>query len=224
MHDFWQCASKVGRLVYHLQTLTLHSNGGLLVRLARCWLINHVGLFDADCEVIAVTGVRYLIYTFLCQQRETRLAPVCTVDLACNLLGLKSFPSKRYLIGIPLSPSWKAAVSMAENTMLNRAGPSTQPCLTPFVTGNGSENSLSFWTRASIPSWNCLTIAINKQCSYKWDGSIRAVSFSSTLFSILFRPVRLKGLWSQDCSTAAKTAGILWSDVCVLIRRRVCVC
>ena len=65
MHDSWQCASKVGELVYHLQSLTFHCNGGLLVRLARCWLINHLGLFDADCEVKAVTGVRYLIYTFL---------------------------------------------------------------------------------------------------------------------------------------------------------------
>ena len=38
---------------------------------------------------------------------------------------------------------------------------STQPCLTPFVTGNGSENSPSFWTLASIPLWNCCTIAMN---------------------------------------------------------------
>ena len=30
---------------------------------------------------------------------------------------------------------------MAENIMLNSVEASTQPCLTPFVTGNGSENS-----------------------------------------------------------------------------------
>ena len=65
VHDSWQCASKVDEFFYYLQSLTFHCNGGLLVRLARCWLINHLGLFDADCEVIAVTGVRYLIYTFL---------------------------------------------------------------------------------------------------------------------------------------------------------------
>ena len=74
---------------------------------------------------------------------------------------MKSFRSKRYLIGIPLSPSWKASVRMAENIMLNSVEASTQPCLTPFVTGNGSENSPSFWTVASIPSWNCSTIVIN---------------------------------------------------------------
>ena len=64
MHDSRQCAYKVGEPVYHLQSLTFHCNGGLLERLARCWLINLLGLFDADCEVIAVTGARYLIYTF----------------------------------------------------------------------------------------------------------------------------------------------------------------
>ena len=63
-------------------------------------------------------------------KRNSSSTSVCTLDLACNLLRLKSFPSKRYLIGIPLSPSWKAAVSMAENFMLNRVGASTQPCLT----------------------------------------------------------------------------------------------
>ena len=45
--------------------------------------------------------------------------------------------------------------------MLNSVEASRQPCLTPFVTGNGSENSPSFWTLASIPSWNCRTIAMN---------------------------------------------------------------
>ena len=73
---------------------------------------------------------------------------VCTLDLTCNLLRLKSFPSKRYLIGIPLSPSWKASGDMAENITLKNVGTSTQPCLTLFVTGNESENSPSFWTHA----------------------------------------------------------------------------
>ena len=73
----------VGEIVYHLQSLTFHCNGGLLVRLARCWLINHLGLFDADCEVRVVTGARYLFASFLLehplqchQQRGTRLAPL----------------------------------------------------------------------------------------------------------------------------------------------------
>ena len=85
---------------------------------------------------------------------------VCILDLACNLLRLKSFPSKWYLIGIPLSPPWKASVSMAENIMLNSVEARTQPCLNPFVTGNGSENAVIL-TLASILSWNCLTIAMN---------------------------------------------------------------
>ena len=38
---------------------------------------------------------------------------------------------------------------------------STQPSSTSFVTGNVSENSQSFWIHASIPSWNCRTIALN---------------------------------------------------------------
>ena len=174
MHNSRQCASKIGELVYHLQSLTFHWDSRLLVRLYRCWLIYYLSLFDADCEIIAVTWIRYLIHTFLhflfcwstlchviSQEELVSSTSVCSLDFACNLLRLNSFPSKRYLIGIPLSPSWKASVSMAENIMLNSDEASTQPCLTPFVTGNGSENSLSFWTLASIPSWNYRTIAMN---------------------------------------------------------------
>ena len=39
MHNSRQCASKVGELVYHMQSLTFHCDGRLLVRLSRCWLI-----------------------------------------------------------------------------------------------------------------------------------------------------------------------------------------
>ena len=53
-------------------------------------------------------------------------------------------------------PSWKASESMAEKNMLKRVGDSTQPCLTPFVTGNGSEDSMSSKTHANMPSWNCV--------------------------------------------------------------------
>ena len=97
----------------------------------------------------------------LSTKRNSSNTSVCTLDLACKLLRLKSYPSKRYLIGIPLSPSWKASVSMAENIMLNSVEASTQPCLAPFVIGNGSENSPSFWTLASIQSWSCRTTAMN---------------------------------------------------------------
>ena len=45
--------------------------------------------------------------------------------------------------------------------MLNSVGASTQPCLTSFVTGTGSDYSPSFWARGSMPSRNCRTIAIN---------------------------------------------------------------
>ena len=50
-------------------------------------------------------------------------------------------------------------MSMAESIMLNSVDAITQPCLTPFVTSKGSENSPSFYTRACMPS--CRTIAMN---------------------------------------------------------------
>ena len=89
VHNSRQCASKVGELVYHLQSLTFHCDGRLLVRLSRCWLIYYLSLFDADCEIIAVTWIGYLIHTLIftfsllsghplpChQQRGTHLAPL----------------------------------------------------------------------------------------------------------------------------------------------------
>ena len=118
-------------------------------------------------------------------KRNPSSTSVCTLDLACNLLRLKSFPSKRYLIGIPLSPSWKASVSMAENIMLNSVEASTQPCLTPFVTGNGSENSPSFWTLAST----CSSLLIAS--SLIDDGRLRTPSkCSAHLFKIVSLSVR----------------------------------
>ena len=71
-------------------------------------------------------------FTMSSAKRNSSSTSVCTLDLACNLLRYKSFPSKRYLIGIPLSPSWKASVSMVESIMLNSVEASTQPCLTPL--------------------------------------------------------------------------------------------
>ena len=132
-------------------------------------------------------------------KRNSSSTSVCTLDLACNLLRLKSFPSKRYLIGIPLSPSWKASVSMAENIMLNSVEASTQPCLTPFVTGNGLENSPSFWTLASIPSWNCRTIAMAN--SVDTDQTLRYAASDLRLHCLL-RPlcrIRMRMLYEYAC-------------------------
>ena len=95
-------------------------------------------------------------------KRNLSNTSVCTFDLACNLLRLKSFPSKRHLKQYHCHHPGMH-LSMAENIMLNNVESRTQPCLTPFVTGNGSENSPSFWTRASTPAWNCRTIAMNGQ-------------------------------------------------------------
>ena len=92
-------------------------------------------------------------------KRNSSSTSVCTLDLACNLLRLKSFLSKRYLYTIVAI--LESICNHGRNIMLNSVEASTQPCLTPFVTGNGSENSPLFWTLASIPSWNCRTIAMN---------------------------------------------------------------
>ena len=94
-------------------------------------------------------------------QRNLSSTSVCPLDLACNLLRLKSFQSKRYLKSITLSPSWKTPVIMGRNIMLNSVGASSQPYLTPLVTKIGSNNSPSFWNRERIPSWNCRIIAMN---------------------------------------------------------------
>ena len=56
----------------------------------------------------------------------------------------------------------KTSVSMAENKMLKIVGASTPPFLIPFVTRSGSEYSSSFWTRASMQSWNCPTMIMNR--------------------------------------------------------------
>ena len=95
---------------------------------------------------IAVTWFRYLIHTLFAfvssvgapfalssAKRNTSSTSVCTLDLACNLVRLKSFPPKWYLIGIPLSPSWKTFVSMTENIMLYSVEASTQLALLNFI-------------------------------------------------------------------------------------------
>ena len=39
----------------------------------------------------------------------------------------------------PKSLSWNASLSMADNTSVNNSGATTQDCLVPFVTVNGSD-------------------------------------------------------------------------------------
>ena len=69
-------------------------------------------------------------------------------------------PSVRYVISIPRSDSLKADSSIILNIKLNSVGASTQPCLTPFVTGNSLLSSL-FPSPAFIPSWNlCIILTI----------------------------------------------------------------
>ena len=55
-----------------------------------------------------------LLHPYAChQQRGTQRKPL-RIGLSCTLLKLKSFQSKRYLKGIPFSPSLQASVSMAK--------------------------------------------------------------------------------------------------------------
>ncbi len=53
------------------------------------------------------------------------------------------------------------AKSMAENMMLKRVGPSTQPCLTSFVSWKVPDDSPSSSALASIPWWKERTSAVN---------------------------------------------------------------
>ena len=57
--------------------------------------------------------------------------------------------------------SWNAIFGLAEKTILKSVGTSTQPCLTPFVTSQVSDDSPLSRTLASIPSWNNITMAMN---------------------------------------------------------------
>ena len=74
---------------------------------------------------------------FLFISSDLRIGAHLAHQSACSLLRLNILPSKRYLIGKPVSLSWKASASKAENIMLNSLGAVTQPCLTPFVTPKG---------------------------------------------------------------------------------------
>ena len=71
-------------------------------------------------------------------------------------LPIKQVHGHRYR-GIPILPSWKASISMAENIILNRVEAITQSCLTPLVTGNHCEGSPSSFTLVSMQSWDSMT-------------------------------------------------------------------
>ena len=93
--------------------------------------------------------------------RKSRAVSSRTFVLACSLRRLKRLPPVRYRKLAPISPSRKGSDSIAENSMLNRVGASTQPCFSPLVTKKGSEYSPPSCTLVFMPSWNCRTIAIN---------------------------------------------------------------
>ena len=75
-------------------------------------------------------------------------------------LRLNSPPLVLYLTGSPTWQSWKAYVSMVENTVLKSVGARTQPCFTPFITGKPCELSQSSGTLTIMQSWNCRTIIV----------------------------------------------------------------
>ena len=91
-------------------------------------------------------------------------------------LRLNSPPLVLYLTGSPTWQSWKAYVSMVENTVLKSVGARTQPCFTPFITGKPCEWSQSSGTLTIMQSWNCRTIIV--------------ISLRQPNFSIIF-PSRL---------------------------------
>ena len=67
----------------------------------------------------------------------------------------------RYWMSISLYESLNASNRIAENMILKRVGTRTLPCLTPFVTGKATELFPLSCTLACMPSWNCLTMAMN---------------------------------------------------------------
>ena len=82
-------------------------------------------------------------------QRHPRQTNICPCSAAPHRMAME-----------PVS-SWNAVFSMAEKTILNSGGASTQPCLTPFVTWMVSDDPPSSRNLAGIPSRNVLTTAMN---------------------------------------------------------------
>ena len=83
-----------------------------------------------------------------------------TCVFALSRLRLNTPQSVLHFSWMPSSLSCEASWSMAANTKLNRVGARTQPCFTPFVTGNESEVSPLSRTMALIPSCNWRTSTV----------------------------------------------------------------
>ena len=62
---------------------------------------------------------------------------VLTLVIVFSLLRLKTEPSIRCFMLMPISVSAKASVNIAENIRLNSVEARTQPCFTSFDTRNG---------------------------------------------------------------------------------------
>ena len=117
---------------------------GSLYGFPGCWLVHYLSLLRADFEIIVITGLWNSTHTFL-------HLPLCW-GILCHVIDIEklikhtclhlwfSVQPKVEQLAIKAVTDWKAiitvlkaSVSMAENTMLNSVGASTQPCWTPFV-------------------------------------------------------------------------------------------
>ena len=99
-------------------------------------------LSQASENVSTLFRLLALVVAFSAQSslnRNSLRIAVFTLVLARNLLTLKTEPSVRYRMPIPLSEPLNASNSIAENMILKRVGTRTHPCLTPFVRGKGYE-------------------------------------------------------------------------------------
>ena len=119
------------------------------------------------------------------------------------------FDPQSILLSPSWKASWKASVSIAENIMLNSVEASTQPCLLPFITGNGSENSPSYYRGSAAPLlwiWKDSHVFLKSlatdciKCSCKVDKVHMEIHvlFLAFLWSCLLTPDRLSGR-SPDC-------------------------
>ena len=121
----------------NLSTTCNLCNSRFLIRLSRCWLICHIFFMvivrsqlsresDTFSTLFCIVSSVRESFAMSSAKRNSSNTSICTLDSAYNLLRLKIFPLKRYLISKPLLPSWKVSVSMAENIILNSVEASTQ--------------------------------------------------------------------------------------------------
>ena len=100
---------------------------------------------------------------------------------------------------MPSSLSCEASCSMAANIMLKGVGARTQPCFTPFVTGNESEVSQLSITVALIPSCNWRTSAVN----FLGQPNFSIISHSPSLKSMHVMKRSSYCSWHFSCSWRA---------------------